>query len=78
MHVQQHRCTEKMKRKDMKDHEEDDKVHLHLSLEKINELNIGLKELEGKKLQDDYYRILQYFEVFYVGVSLLPSSFHSY
>ncbi len=38
-------CTEKMKRKD----EEDDKVHLHLSLEKINELSIGLKELKGKK-----------------------------
>ncbi len=33
----------------MKDHEEDDKVHLHLSLEKINEPNIGLEELKGKK-----------------------------
>ncbi len=36
-------CTEKMKRKDMKDHEEDNKVYLHLSLEKIHELSIGLE-----------------------------------
>ncbi len=42
-------CTAKMKRKDMKDHEEDDRVHLHFSLEKINELSIGLEELKGKK-----------------------------
>ncbi len=28
-------CTEKMKRKDMKDHEEDDKVHLHLSEQEV-------------------------------------------
>ncbi len=42
-------CTEKMKRKDIKDHEEDDKVHPHLSIEKIHELSIGLKELKGKK-----------------------------
>ncbi len=39
-------CTEKMKRKDMKDHEEDDKVHLHLSIN-MKQLNIGLKELKG-------------------------------
>ena len=38
-------CTEKMKRKDMKDHEEDDKVLLHLSIEKINELSIGLEDV---------------------------------
>ena len=35
-----------MKRKDMKDHEEDDKVHLHLSIN-MKQLNIGLKELKG-------------------------------
>ncbi len=33
----------------MKDHEEDDKVHLHLSIEKIHELSIGLEKLKGKK-----------------------------
>ena len=45
-----------MKRKDIKTHEEDDKVHLHLSLQKIaqldnavKEMSVQIDELNGKK-----------------------------
>ena len=46
-------CTQREKRKDIKTHEEDDKVHLHLSLQKIAQLDNAVKEMSvqinGKK-----------------------------
>ncbi len=48
MQVQQHRMYREDEEERYEGSKEDDKVHLHLSLAK-NELNIGLKELEGKK-----------------------------
>ena len=49
-------CTQREKRKDIKTHEEDGKVHLHLSLKKIAQLDNAVKDmsvlidkLNGKK-----------------------------
>ena len=49
-------CTQREKRKGIKTHEEDDKVHLHLSLKKIAQLDNAVKDmsvlidkLNGKK-----------------------------
>ena len=41
-------CTQREKRKDIKTHEEDDKVHLHLSLKKIVHLDNAVKEMSDK------------------------------
>ena len=41
-------CTQREKRKDIKTHEEDDKVHLHLSLKKIAQLDNAVKEMSDK------------------------------
>ena len=41
-------CTKTEKRKDMKTHEEDDKVHLHLSLQKIAKLDDAISSSNNK------------------------------
>ena len=41
-------CTQREKRKDIKTHEEDDKVHLHLSLKKIAHLDNAVREMSAK------------------------------